>query len=261
MAAACVGHRRLGSRASARLGTEAAFGFRPNRALSSGRALAEQRGRLWATKLGCGRRPRRLAGHRGFALGGLCGFGSAACRPAFAGGPGRPGIDHDRFAELGVLQQRGRLWRCGRRLEQERSHRPNRTVALGAAASTLSSSSAAGRLRCGPHISSCRLAGRASTGASDSTVPSEGVSQDSGLPIESTLEQLRRLDGAHRRGRRAQHDGDQLPAVAGRGGDEVEAGGADEAGLHAVGARIAAEQRVVVAHRRACRTGSPGRCQ
>ena len=37
-----------------------------------------------------------------------------------------------------------------------------------------------------------------------------------------------------------------------RRGDQIEAGGADEAGLHAVGARIAADQRIVVAHAPAC---------
>ena len=64
---------------------------------------------------------------------------------------------------------------------------------------------------------------------------------------ESALQQLRRLDRAHWPRWRAQHHRDQPLAVAGRGRDQVEAGGADEAGLHPVGARIAADQGVVVA--------------
>jgi len=43
------------------------------------------------------------------------------------------------------------------------------------------------------------------------------------------------------------NDGDHPFAVARRGRHEVEAGGADEAGFHSVGAGIAADQRVVVA--------------
>ena len=45
----------------------------------------------------------------------------------------------------------------------------------------------------------------------------------------------------------AEHGGDDVLAVAADGGDEVEAGGARVAGLDAVGAAIAGEQRVVVA--------------
>src|SRR5262249_106426 len=66
------------------------------------------------------------------------------------------------------------------------------------------------------------------------------------VSVESALEQLRHLQGARRGGWSAQHHGDQPPAVARGGGDEIEAGGADEAGLHAVGAGIAADQGVVV---------------
>src|SRR5882757_8387314 len=43
-----------------------------------------------------------------------------------------------------------------------------------------SASSAAGRLRCAPHISSRRSGGEALTGCSESTVPSDGDSQDNG---------------------------------------------------------------------------------
>ena len=46
---------------------------------------------------------------------------------------------------------------------------------------TSSSSSVAGRLRCGPHISSRRFGGAASTGCTVSTVPSDGISHDSPL--------------------------------------------------------------------------------
>ena len=66
--------------------------------------------------------------------------------------------------------------------------------------------------------------------------------------VEAALEQLRRLLRAHRAGPGAEHDGDQPAAVARGGGDDVVAGGADEAGLHAVGAGIAVDQRIVVAH-------------
>ena len=54
--------------------------------------------------------------------------------------------------------------------------------------------------------------------------------------MEAALEQARGLRRAIRRRRRAEHHGDQTLAVARRGRDQVEAGGADEAGLHAVGA-------------------------
>ncbi len=64
---------------------------------------------------------------------------------------------------------------------------------------------------------------------------------------EAAFEQLRGLRGADRRRRRAEHDSDHPLAVTAGGGDEVEAGGADEAGLHAVGTGIAADQAVEVA--------------
>ena len=60
---------------------------------------------------------------------------------------------------------------------------------------------------------------------------------------EALLEQLRGLLGAHHAGARAEHHDDQLAAVARRGRHHVEAGRADEAGLHAVGVGIAADQR------------------
>ena len=60
----------------------------------------------------------------------------------------------------------------------------------------------------------------------------------------------------------AQHHGDQLAAVARGAGDHVEAAVADEAGLHAVGARVVGEQAVVGAQagacRRACRASTTG---
>ena len=65
--------------------------------------------------------------------------------------------------------------------------------------------------------------------------------------VEAALEQLRGLLRAHRARIRAEHDRDQPAAVAGGGGHHVVAGGADEAGLHAVGAGIAVDQRIVVA--------------
>src|SRR5262249_57042165 len=52
--------------------------------------------------------------------------------------------------------------------------------------------------------------------------------------------------GAGGGGGGAEHQGDKPPAVTRRGGDEIEAGGADEAGFHAVGAGIAADQGIVV---------------
>src|SRR5581483_593305 len=58
------------------------------------------------------------------------------------------------------------------------------------AATSGESSSVAGRLRCGPHISSRRLGGAALMGVSASTVPRDGVSQDSPLllnPRSSSL--------------------------------------------------------------------------
>ena len=63
----------------------------------------------------------------------------------------------------------------------------------------------AGRLRCGPHISSFRLGGAASIGASASTVPSEGVSQDSGFCVKPLSSISAALTGARRGGRRAEH--------------------------------------------------------
>src|SRR5262249_19645540 len=53
--------------------------------------------------------------------------------------------------------------------------------ALVSALLATSSSSAAGRLRCGPHIWSRRLGGVASIGWRFSTVPSEGTSHESGV--------------------------------------------------------------------------------
>ena len=66
--------------------------------------------------------------------------------------------------------------------------------------------------------------------------------------VEAALEQLRRLLRATAAGIGAEHDGDQPAAVARGGGHHVVAGGADEAGLHAVGAGIAVEQRIVIVH-------------
>src|SRR6266566_225379 len=66
------------------------------------------------------------------------------------------------------------------------------------------------------------------------------------IAVKAALQQLRRFQGAGRRGRSAEHHGDESPAIARRGGDEIETRGADEAGLHAVGAGIAADQRIVV---------------
>ena len=103
-------------------------------------------------------------------------------------------------------------------------------------AESSSSSSAAGRLRFLPHISSRRLGGAASIGTSASTVPSEGVSQESMPPLKPRSSSCAAFGRAHRRRGRAEHDRDQAFAVAGCRSDEIEARRADEAGLHAVGA-------------------------
>src|SRR6516164_10827065 len=68
------------------------------------------------------------------------------------------------------------LGSCGLRLERSAEYGESAGALLAS-----SSSSLAGRLRCGPHISSCRLAGAASTGVSELTSPSDGVSHDSGV--------------------------------------------------------------------------------
>ncbi len=65
--------------------------------------------------------------------------------------------------------------------------------------------------------------------------------------VESAFQQLGGLHCAHGRRRGAEHHCDHPLAVARSRSHEIEAGGADEAGLHAVGAGIAPDQRVVVA--------------
>ena len=154
-------------------------------------------------------------------------------------------MDVDRRRARARSQQLGRL-RRRRRARSDRKFRPP-DASVGAPASS-SSSSAAGVAPALPQISSRRLGGEAATGTSASTVPREGGSKDSGVRRKAALEHLRRPAGARHRGRRAEHDGDQPPVAAARRGDDVESGGADEAGLHAVGARIGVDQPVGVAH-------------
>ena len=84
-------------------------------------------------------------------------------------------------------------------------------------------------------------------GVSASTDPSAGVSQASGFCVNPLSSSSAAFTARAAAGGRAEHHGDQLLAVARGGGDQIESGCADEAGLHAVGAGIAAEQRVVVA--------------
>ena len=81
-----------------------------------------------------------------------------------------------------------------------------------------------------------------------STVPSDGISQfRPPLAVEAPLQKLRSLERPHGGGGGAKNNGNQALAVTRGGGHEIEPGGADEPGLHAVGAGIAAKQRVVVA--------------
>ncbi len=65
---------------------------------------------------------------------------------------------------------------------------------------------------------------------------------------KAALEHLRRSAGARRRRWCSQHHRDEPLVAAGRGRHDIEAGGADEAGFHSVGARIGIEQPVGVAH-------------
>ena len=58
--------------------------------------------------------------------------------------------------------------------------------------------------------------------------------------------QLRRLDRALGPGERSEHDGDEGAPAALGGGDDVETGGADEAGLHAANAGIATDEPIGV---------------
>ena len=105
-------------------------------------------------------------------------LGDGDARDGAPGGRFGPGIDHERLAKLGILQQRRAFG--GRRAQARQEDRIGESE--GRLANDGSSSSVAGRLRCGPHISSRRLGGCMSTGCSVSTVPSDGVSQDSGVP-------------------------------------------------------------------------------
>ena len=79
-------------------------------------------------------------------------------------------------------------------------------------------------------------------GAERGRQPSEAAA------VEAALEQLGRLLRAHGAGIGAEHHRDQPAAIARGRGHHVIAGGADETGLHAVGAGIAVDQRIVVTH-------------
>ena len=63
---------------------------------------------------------------------------------------------------------------------------------------------------------------------------------------KTAIEELRSAHRAHGAGGCAEHHRDQPPSIARRGGDQIVAGGADEAGLKSVGAGIAADQPVEV---------------
>ena len=110
-----------------------------------------------------------------------------------------------------------------------------------------SSSSVAGRLRCGAaHLVAqvgrldrdrlYRLDG--SLGRHQPAQPARAA--------EAPFQKLRSLERADGRGGSAENDGNQAFAVARGGGNEIESGGTDESGLHPVRAGIAAKERVVV---------------
>src|ERR1700676_1911898 len=99
-----------------------------------------------------------------------------------------------------------------------------------------SSSSLAGRLCLGPHISSCKFGGEASIGARLSTMPSEGRSHDS-----ESLEKPRSSNCAALTARICPDDAPSTTAISRlplrvAEADQIVAGGTDEAGLEAVGA-------------------------
>src|SRR5215510_8278822 len=66
--------------------------------------------------------------------------------------------------------------------------------------------------------------------------------------IEATLEQLSRFLRAHRAGPGSQNDCDQPAAIARSRSDDIVPGCTYESGLHAVGAGIAIDQRIVIPH-------------
>ena len=120
------------------------------------------------------RRGVRIAVHRrvgaGLALGELGDLRAGVGELRLGALLGRAEIDGNGLDRAGpLLDQRRRLAALGGRLE---SRKP--CVSLSSSAS-----SAAGRLRCGPHISSRRSGGATLTGCNCSTEPSDGVSQDS----------------------------------------------------------------------------------
>ena len=182
-----------------------------------------------------------LAGHR-LAVGVGCDR-----RDQGGAGAGRAGVDH-------TAPRRGRgrkpFGSLGHRRLQAGSEEGRRSPPVAEADAELgarpsSSSSLAGPCVCRRTSSSRRSGGEASTGASLSTVPSEGRSH-AALSGKAALEQLRGLHRARGAGGGAEHHSDQPAAVARRGGDEIVAGGADEAGLETVGAGIAADQLVEI---------------